>query len=208
MQYRYLAIEGNIGVGKSTLAVKLAEHYSARLVLENFADNNFLPRFYQDQERYAFPLELSFLADRYKQLREELAAELFSPLIISDYIFIKSKLFARTTLEPGEYELFQRLFDIIEPQLPQPDLLIFLQAPVNVLQQRIRQRGRSYEQSIQDSYLEKVQSTYNEWLQHGSLPTLMVDTTNINFLEPTSFEQLIERLEGVPVTRREIFPVK
>src|SRR5579883_2887812 len=152
--YRYIAIEGNIGAGKSSLANLLAKHFNARLILEEFADNTFLPKFYQDAERYAFPLELSFLADRYKQLKQiSLSQDLFDQKIVSDYLFTKSKLFARINLNEAEYELFQKVFDIINPNLPNPDLLIYLNAPVSRLQQQIQKRGRAYEQNISKEYL-------------------------------------------------------
>src|SRR5436305_3392100 len=139
MPARYIAIEGNIGAGKSTLARLLAERLGARLVLEEFADNTFLPKFYAEPERYAFPLELSFLADRYKQLKEFVATpELFAQQIVTDYLFIKSRLFARINLNDAEYELFARVFDVMDLHLPQPDVLLYLHAPVPILQARIR----------------------------------------------------------------------
>lgn len=198
-RFRYIAVEGNIGAGKTTLATQLAAHYQARLVLEGFAENTFLPLFYADQERYAFPLELSFLADRYKQLSEELAPrDLFQQTVVSDYIFIKSKLFARTTLGPDEYQLFTRLFDIINPQLPQPDLLIYLSAPIPVLQERIHKRGRSYELQIQDEYLARVQQTYDSWLKTNPCHILYVDTTRVNFLEKNELQRFIHFLDTAP----------
>src|ERR1043165_7031003 len=154
MAHRYIAIEGNIGAGKSTLAHLLSQQLDARLVLEEFADNTFLPKFYAEPERYAFPLELSFLADRYKQLQEFVATpELFAQPIVTDYLLIKSRLFARINLDNAEYELFTQVFDVMDLHLPPPDILIYLHAPVNILQARIRERGRDYEQSITDNYL-------------------------------------------------------
>lgn len=201
--FRYIAIEGNIGAGKTTLAGSLARHFDARLVLEGFAENTFLPLFYRDQERYAFPLELSFLADRYRQLSEELApVDLFQQMVVSDYLLIKSRLFAKTTLNPDEYHLFVKLYDIIQLQLPQPDLLIYLSAPVPVLQQRIQKRGRSYELDIQDEYLERVQQTYDSWLQTTPLKIIFVDTTKVNFLEEAALKKFIQFLETVPDVSR------
>lgn len=197
MNYRYIAIEGNIGAGKTTLATMLAAHYNARLVLEEFADNTFLPKFYAEPERYAFPLELSFLADRYKQLKNLLMVpDLFQEKVVADYILAKSKLFARTNLKEDEYELFQNFFDIINQHLPQPDLLIYLHAPIEKLQSNIAHRGRSYEQAIPDEYLDKVQHTYQQYLKQGAGKTLIVDMSVVDFLrQPTNFEQLIDFLE-------------
>jgi deoxyguanosine kinase len=197
MSYRYIAIEGNIGAGKTTLAKMLAEHYNAKLVLEEFADNTFLPKFYNEPDRYAFPLELSFLADRYKQLKDMLVTQdMFQQKIVSDYIFIKSKLFARVNLKNEEYELFQKLFDIIDPSLPAPDLLIYLHAPVGKLQQNIHHRGREYEQSIPDVYLEDVQGVYQQYIKQEISKTLIVDVSKINFLaNPGHFKQLTDFLE-------------
>ena len=197
MNYRFIAIEGNIGAGKSTLSNLLAKHYNARLILEEFADNTFLPKFYQEAHRYAFPLELSFLADRYKQLKQSLLnQDLFQQQVVSDYLFTKSKLFARVNLKTDEYELFQRLFDIIDPQLPSPDLLIYLHSPINRLQKNIQERGRSYEQRITDEYLEKVQDVYQQYLKQELHKTLIIDTSNIDFLEnPVHFRKLVEFLD-------------
>lgn len=195
--YRYIAIEGNIGAGKSTLANLLAKHYEARLVLEQFADNNFLPKFYDDPERYAFPLELSFLADRYKQLKQLLInQDIFQQKIISDYIFTKSKLFARVNLKEAEYELFQRLFDIIDLHLPPPDLLIYLHAPIPGLQSNIKKRGREYEQKIPNEYLHDVQEVYNQYIKQEINKTLIIDMTDVDFIaKPDHLKQLIDFIE-------------
>jgi len=197
MNYQYIAVEGNIGAGKSTLANLLAKHYDARLVLEEFADNNFLPKFYQDAERYAFPLELSFLADRFKQLKQlTINHDLFNGNVISDYVITKSKLFARVNLKDQEYELFQKLFDIMAPNLPVPDLLIYLHTPINKLQQNIKQRGRTYEQTISAEYLERVQQVYQQYLKQEAQKTLIIDTGTFDFInEPLNFEKLISFLE-------------
>ncbi len=197
MNYRFIAIEGNIGAGKSTLAQLLAHHYDARLVLEEFADNTFLPRFYQEPDRYAFPLELSFLADRYKQLKQTLLPpDIFQQTVVSDYIFPKTKLFARVNLKDDEYELFQKIFDMIDSHLPPPDLLIYLHAPIQKLQKNIRSRGRQYEKNISDEYLEKVQGVYQQFLKQETYKTLVIDTSDVDFLDkPEQFSQLIEFLE-------------
>jgi deoxyguanosine kinase len=198
MQYRYIAIEGNIGAGKTTLAKLLAEHYNARLLLEEYANNSLLPKFYAEPERYAFQLELSFLADRYKQMKDVLLSpDLFRDSVVSDYLFLKSKLFAHQNLQEDEYNLFRKLFDIMETALPQPDLLIYLQSPITVLQEHIKQRGRSYEQGIEDSYLEGIESAYNEYIAKSGQKTLIVDIANVNFTSNISqFQQLLDFLNS------------
>lgn len=198
MQYRFIAIEGNIGAGKSTLANLLAQHYNAQLILEEFADNNFLPKFYKERERYAFPLELSFLADRYKQLKKQLLQqELFHETIIADYIFLKSKLFARLNLPDDEYELFQNLYEIADNNLPQPDLLIYLHCPVYKLQQNIKTRARDYEQNIPDNYLEGIQQIYEEYLKMKFQKTLYIDVSKTDFIHNQShITQLVSFLES------------
>lgn len=197
MKYQYITIEGNIGAGKTTLANKLAEHYNAKLILEEFADNPFLPKFYEKPQQYAFPLELFFMAERYKQLKDLLQAQdMFSNLVVSDYLFIKSLLFAKINLKDEEYSLYQKLFDIINPQLIQPDLLIFLNAPVNKLQQNIKTRNRSYEQQIADEYLFNVHEMYIQYIKQHPVRTLMVDMTKMDFVKnPGDFEILLEALE-------------
>lgn len=197
MNYHYIAIEGNIGAGKTTLAQKLAQHYNAGLILEQFADNPFLPKFYQDKERYAFPLELSFLAERYNQLKDTLLSpELFQQGVIADYTITKSQLFAHTNLNDDEYHLFQRVAGIIKTSLPKPDLLIYLQAPVSKLQQRIRQRGRSYEQNIADSYLESISEAYQQYIEEDDLKTLIIDITTTDFDQEDHFQQLVRFLDS------------
>jgi deoxyguanosine kinase len=197
MNYRFITIEGNIGAGKTTLAHMLAEHYHAKLILEEFADNPFLPKFYEKPQQYAFPLELFFMAERYKQLKDMLQTQdMFSEVVISDYLFVKSLLFAKINLSEDEYNLYQKLFEIINPQLVQPDLLIFLNAPVPQLQKNIKKRNRSYEQQIEDAYLQRVHNMYIQYLKQHSVRTLMVDTTKIDFLgEPAHFQQILQALE-------------
>ncbi|WP_343671667.1 deoxynucleoside kinase [Chitinophaga sp.] len=197
MNYKYITIEGNIGAGKTTLATRLAKHFGAQLILEEFADNPFLPKFYEKPQQYAFPLELFFMAERYKQLKEMLQTQdMFNNFFISDYLFIKSLLFAKVTLKDEEYNLYQKLFDIINPQLLQPELLIFLNAPITKLQQNIKNRNRAYEQSIPDSYLGNLQDVYMQYIRQHPVKTLMVDTTKVDFLRnPDDFERLLEALE-------------
>lgn len=200
MPPRYIAIEGNIGAGKTTLAQLLAERIGGRLVLEEFADNNFLPKFYAEPERYAFPLELSFLADRYKQLKDFVAQpDLFAQPIVTDYLFIKSKLFARINLENAEYELFARVFEVMDLHLPQPDVLLFLHAPVHILQAHIRQRGRDYEQAIKDEYLARVSRMYEEYLSTLRLPVVMIDTSIFDFRGDSPHLQHLIKLLSAPL---------
>lgn len=197
MQYSFLTVEGNIGAGKTTLARMLASHYGSRLVTEQFDDNPFLPRFYKDPGQNAFPLELFFLAERYKQLKEVLhTRDLFQEGLISDYLFTKSLLFARVNLPEEEFRLFQRLFDIINPRISQPDLLIYLHAPIPRLQQNIRNRQRSYEQAIADDYLYRIQETYLEFIRQHPLRTLVIDTSDADFEHDTSqFGRITDALE-------------
>ena len=183
MKHHFITIEGNIGAGKTTLANLLSQELNARLVLEAFADNPFLPKFYEKPDQYAFPVELFFMAERFKQLKELIQqTDLFQNLTISDYLFTKCLLFAKVTLPEDEFRLYQRLFDIIHQQLLQPDLLIYLHAPVSKLQQNIKDRNRAYEQNIPDSYLQNLQDTYSHYLKNQSVPTLIIDVTKADFL--------------------------
>jgi deoxyadenosine/deoxycytidine kinase len=183
MKYQFITIEGNIGAGKTTLAHLLARHYNARLILEQFADNPFLTKFYENPAQYAFPLELFFMAERYKQLKELVYMEdLFQTVTISDYLFTKCLLFARVNLPEQEYKLYQKLFEILSAQLVQPELLIYLHAPVSKLQTNIRKRNRSYEQAIPDAYLFSIQETYMQYIRQHNIRTIFVDVSNADFL--------------------------
>ncbi|MGN7819085.1 deoxynucleoside kinase [Chitinophaga sp. 22536] len=197
MHYKFITIEGNIGAGKTTLANMLAKHFSAKLILEEFADNPFLPLFYERPQQYAFPLELFFMAERYKQLKDMLQTkDLFSEVVVSDYLFIKSLLFAKINLPEEEYSLYQKLFDIINPQLVQPELLIFLNAPVTRLQENIKHRNRSYEQQIPDEYLLNVHDMYMQYIKQHPVRTLVIDTTKVDFLRnPEDFKSLLTALD-------------
>src|SRR5580704_10103438 len=166
MNHHFIAIEGNIGAGKTTLAHMLARHFNARLILEQFADNPFLAKFYENPAQNAFPLELFFMAERYKQLKELVyTADLFQSVTIADYLFTKCLLFAKVNLPDQEYRLYQKLFEILSTQLVHPDLLIYLHAPVSRLQANIRKRNRSYEQSIPDQYLLNIQEAYTQYIR-------------------------------------------
>ena len=183
MNYHFITIEGNIGAGKTTLAHLLARHYNARLVLEEFADNPFLPKFYENPRQFAFPLELFFMAERFKQLKELIQQkDLFQNITISDYLFTKCLLFAKVTLPDDEFRLYQRLFEIIHQQLVQPDILIYLHASVAKLQANIKKRNRPYEQNIPDQYLFSIQETYTHYIKQHNVKTIFVDATNADFL--------------------------
>lgn len=183
MKYNFVTIEGNIGAGKTTLAHLLSKHYNARLILEEFADNPFLPKFYENPEQYGFPVELFFMAERYKQLKELLQTkDMFQSLTISDYLFTKCLLFAKVNLPDEEFRLYQKLFDIINPQIMQPDILIYLHSPVSRLQENIKKRNRSYEQSIPNDYLFTLQETYTQYIKQHNIKTIFVDTSNADFI--------------------------
>lgn len=185
MKYNYVAIEGNIGSGKTSLTKMIAKDFNAKLILERFEDNSFLPKFYKDPDKYAFPLEMSFLADRYQQLKDEVIIhDLFKPFIIADYFIDKSLIFARKTLQGDEYALYSRLFEIIITSLPRPDLIIFLYSTIERIKQNILDRGRVYEKDISISYLEKIQSGYFDYFKlNTKSKILIVDTHELDFVE-------------------------
>ena len=197
MNYHFITIEGNIGAGKTTLAHILARHFNARMILEQFADNPFLPKFYENPAQYAFPLELFFMAERYKQLKEFLQTkDMFQKLTISDYLFTKCLLFAKVNLPDEEFRLYQKLFDIMNPQLVQPDLLIYLHAPVQRLKENIKKRNRPYEQQIPTEYLFKLQETYTQYIKQHNMRTLFVDASHADFLgNEKHIKTLLEALE-------------
>jgi deoxyadenosine/deoxycytidine kinase len=196
LRYDYIVVEGNIGTGKTSLAAKLSEDHGTRLILERFADNPFLPRFYENQSRYAFPLELSFLADRYQQLIDELQnKELFRTQTVSDYVLSKSLIFAGITLKEEEFDLYQRLFHIMNPHLPKPDLLIYLHKSVPNLQENIRKRGREYEQNIAPGYLHDLERGYWDYFKTlQGVRILVLDTNNIDFVSNSEHYKEILRL--------------
>jgi len=195
MQYKHLAIEGNIGSGKTTLASMLSMDYDARLILEEFSENPFLPKFYQEPEKNAFPLELFFMAERYHQLKELKLQDLFQPNIVSDYFFVKSKLFAQNNLKQDELQLFNRLFDIMLSSLSKPDILLYLYADVDRLQENIKKRGREFEQNISDEYLQNIQDKYLDFLRkQNDFPVLMLDVTDVDFVSDVSIYKKINEL--------------
>ena len=184
-QFNYIAIEGNIGAGKTTLASKLAEDCNAKLILERFADNPFLPKFYKDQSRYAFPLEMSFLADRYQQLSDDLAQfDLFKDFVVADYHIFKSLIFAKVTLQEDEFRLYKTMFDIIHKEMPKPDLYVYLYQNTDRLLVNIKKRGRSYEQDIPADYLEKINQGYLDYIKtQTDLNVLIIDVSGLDFVK-------------------------
>ena len=183
MMYKHIAIEGNIGSGKTTLANMLGIDFDVRLILESFADNPFLSKFYNDPDRHAFALELFFMAERYYQIKNLKSQDLFQPQIVSDYFFMKSKLFAQNNLKADELQLFNRLFEIMLSSLPKPDLLVYLHADVKRLQENIKKRGRAFEKNISDIYLQSLQEKYLDYLKkQDDFPVLVLDVKNVDFV--------------------------
>ncbi len=184
IRYNYVVIEGNIGAGKTTLASRIADQFNARLILEHFADNPFLPKFYLEPEKYSFPLELSFLASRYKQLQEELVPQdLFKSFSVADYYFMKSLVFAASTLTGDEYNLYRQIFYIIYGSLPKPDIYVYLHLNPDRLMQNIEKRGRNYEKSITKEYLQKIQDSYFSFFkQNPENKYLVIDVNEIDFV--------------------------
>lgn len=180
--HRFIAIEGNIGAGKTTLCHRIQKDFNCRLVLEQFAENPFLPFFYENQERYAFPVELFFMTERHKQLQEQTQADLFQELIVADYFFLKTLLFAKNNLNAEEYRLFQRLFHILNTSFPRPDLIVFLHRSVDNLLENIKKRGREYEQEITREYLQGIQETYYDYFRtDNKTPILIIDVERLDF---------------------------
>jgi deoxyguanosine kinase len=184
IKYNYVVIEGNIGAGKTTLAGKISDQFNAKLILEHFSDNPFLPKFYNDPDKYSFPLELSFLASRYKQLKEELVPQnLFKSFTVADYYFMKSLVFAASTLKEDEYNLYRQIFYIIYGTLPKPDLYVYLHLNPDRLLQNIERRGRNYEKSITKEYLQKIQDSYFSFFkQNPENKYLVIDLNEIDFV--------------------------
>ncbi|MDC0303499.1 deoxynucleoside kinase [Flavobacteriales bacterium] len=197
-EYEYVVIEGNIGSGKTTLSKKLAEHWNSRIMLEEFKENPFLPKFYKNPEQHSFALELSFLAERYHQKRDELnRTDLFKPGIVCDYSFAKSLVFSRINLDKDEFNLYQNLFHIIHDRLPKPDLLLFLYCSPEKSLSQIHKRGRSYEQEISLEYLESINKGYLEFFkQQIGYPIVILNTTNLDFVQSEiDFSKIVDILE-------------
>ncbi len=210
LPYQFMVIEGNIGAGKTTLCYRLARDYGCRLILEQFADNPFLPYFYHQPERYAFPVELFFMTERHKQLQEELSTpSLFQQTVVADYFFVKTSLFAKNNLSEEEYRLFLRLFHVLNASFPKPELLVYLHRSVASLMDNIRHRGRSYEQDISEAYLAQIQQVYFEFFKtEHAFPILILDVEKADFQhDDLSYQRIVQALcEPLPagVTYRHI----
>ncbi|WP_299834727.1 2-amino-4-hydroxy-6-hydroxymethyldihydropteridine diphosphokinase [uncultured Tenacibaculum sp.] len=197
-QYNYIAVEGNIGAGKTTLSTMISNDFNAKIVLERFADNPFLPKFYEDQERYAFPLEMSFLADRYQQLSDDLAQfDLFKNFVISDYYIFKSLIFAQVTLQNDEYKLYRKMFDLMYKEIVKPDLYVYLYQNTDRLLKNIEKRGREYEQNIEASYLEKIHDGYSNFIKtQQNLNILVIDVSELDFVQNRDdYKTIIQKIK-------------
>ncbi len=203
LPHQFIVIEGNIGAGKTTLCHRLARDYGCRLILEQFANNPFLPYFYHQPERYAFPVELFFMTERHKQLQEELSTlSLFQQTVVADYFFVKTSLFAKNNLSEEEYRLFLRLFHVLNASLPKPELLVYLHRSVKSLMGNIRRRGRSYEQDISEAYLAQIQQAYFEFFKaEHAFPILILDVEKADFQhDDLSYQKILQALcEPLPV---------
>lgn len=198
-KYRYIVVEGPIGVGKTSLARRLAGHVNAELLLENPAQNPFLARFYQDMERYALSTQLFFLFQRLNQLRDLAQIDMFSRVTVADFLLDKDPLFARLTLSNDELHLYQQIYAVLSPQAPRPDLVIFLQAQTGTLVDRVRRRGAEFERPISEAYLALVAENYNRFFYHYTgTPVLIVNSERLNFIDrPADFGLLLERIAGM-----------
>ena len=196
--YKFIAIEGNIGAGKTTLSKMIQKESSCKLILEQFTDNPFLPYFYEDPQRYSLPVELFFMTERHKQLQKELSqSDLFSDFILSDYYFIKTLLFAKNNLNEEEYRLFKRLFNVLNSTFPEPDMIVYLYRSVDNLLENIKNRGREFEQGIKGQYLDDIQKAYlNYFKTIDHIPVVIIDIEDSKFWEQTQeYEAIINVLK-------------
>ena len=193
---RYIAVEGPIGVGKTSLSEKLSECFNAELVLEKSNDNPFLKDFYRDKDRYGFQTQTFFLLNRYSQLLELAQRSLFHDGTVCDYVFQKDMLFASLNLNKDEFSLYYNFFNLLKPKIPAPDLVIFLQAGTDVLMNRIRKRGRDFEKNMSFEYLEEVNRAYNNFFFHYlESPLLVINTADIDFVDDNkAFDDLVQKI--------------
>ena len=206
LPHRYIAIEGPIGVGKTSLARRLAARLGADLLLEQPAENPFLARFYQDMARFALPTQLFFLFQRARQLEPLAQPDMFARSTVADFLIDKDPLFARITLSGDELALYQRIFEALRPHAPAPDLVIYLQAQPQVLVERVRRRGAAYERGIGEEYLALLAEGYARFFYHyAAAPVLIVNSENLNFVErDADFDLLVSRIRAMK-SRREFF---
>lgn len=194
---RYIVVEGVIGVGKTTLVEALAERLDARTVFEVFEENPFLAQFYRDQRRFAFPTEMFFLLSRFQQQEAFAQEDLFRTHSVSDYLFEKCRIFAGLTLEDAELRLFDRMYEILVRQIPQPDVVVYLHAPVDTLVERIASRGRDYEQTIDPGYLTALDEQYRRFFAHyDAAPRVSIDTTTVDFRRAEPVDRLLAMLDA------------
>ncbi len=203
---RYIVVEGPIGAGKTSLARQLAEHLDADMLLEQPEDNPFLPRFYDDMPRFALPTQLTFLFQRVDQLRHLSQHDLFRQPTVSDFLIDKDPLFARLNLSDDEYALYDKVYRHLKPQTATPDLVIYLQAPVDTLLARVRMRGVNFEQAIPDEYLARLADAYARFFyQYDEAPLLIINSERLNFVDnPAHLKMLLARVEGMR-SRKEFF---
>lgn len=194
--YDFICIEGNIGAGKTSFCKMLSDEYQCSLVLEEFDENPFLPYFYQDKERYAFPVELFFLTERYKQLENTLLKpDLFATFTAADYFFTKSLLFAKNNLIPSEFRLFQKMFQALDSSFPNPEILVYFHRDVDILMDQIQKRGRDYEKFIEREYLLEIQNTYFDYFRNiVSFPVLIIDLNTIDFLDDVKNYEAVKHI--------------
>ena len=192
---RYIAIEGPIGVGKTTLATALAERLGGRVVLEAVEENPFLPGFYQDRKKHAFQAQLFFLLSRYQQQQELFQQDLFNQVTIADYLFAKDRIFASLTLEPNELALYERIWQVLGARVVKPDLVVYLQARPDVLSARIRKRGRDFERNVAADYLDSVSRAYGDFFFHyEDTPLLVVNTSDLDLADEGDLEALLREI--------------
>lgn len=196
MDINFLVIEGNIGAGKTTLSTMISQKYNAKLILEQFSDNPFLPKFYKDPDKYSFPLEMSFMAERYNQLKKQVAdQDLFKNFTVADYYFMKSLIFSKSTLQEDEYSLYSKFFDIIYQNIPKPSLYVYLHLSTERLLENISKRGRSYESEISADYLKRITDGYfNFFSQQCDFPVVAIKTDELDFVKNEDDYRKIERL--------------